>query len=373
MQSQLLAAMDARVQAMTVRTPGAAPDPGTAEAIRALGYLSGASGRRAGTIDPKDGLVLLDALEAAKRLLDAGRAAEALPQLRALCEKSPGNVPFLGQLARAQEDAGDRDGAVRTLRHARDLNPRSEFAHLHLADALRRKGDVGPARQGYEDALALNPRLAAAWLALAEMAKDKGAAEERALLARGAAAGTESAALLTRLAQLELSAGALALAEGHLREATALTPDFPTAWLLWGAVAERQGRTADALRRYERAVRLAPRDPVALLHLGRLRLAQGDAAAARGDARVRGPSRTRLGAGARGGAAARGAVRHEKRGRRSAPLERTKRPGYSTLKPCNSTGCWLTETVAVAVPPFWSVTVYWKLSLQGSPQVRFGV
>ncbi|MET0553124.1 MAG: sulfatase-like hydrolase/transferase [Vicinamibacteria bacterium] len=282
-QSQLLAALDARVKAMTVRTVSeAAPDPATAEAIRSLGYLSGASGRRAGTLDPKDGLALLEELEAAKRLLDGGRAAEALPRLRALSDKSPGNVPFLGQLARAQEDAGDRDGAVRTLRHARDLNPRSDFAHLHLADALRRKGDAGPARQGYEDALAVNPRLSAAWLALAEMAKDRGgAAEERALLVRAADAGTESVALLTRLGQLELAAGALASAEGRLRDATALTPGFPSAWLLWGAVAERAGRPADALSRYERAVRLGPRDPVALLHLGRLRLKQGDAAAGR--------------------------------------------------------------------------------------------
>jgi arylsulfatase A-like enzyme/Flp pilus assembly protein TadD len=280
-QSQLLTALDARVKAMTVRTAtAAAPDPGTAEAIRSLGYLSGASGRRAGTLDPKDGLALLGALEDAKRLLDDGRAAEALPQLRALCEKSPGNVPFLGQLARAQADSGDLDGAVRTLQHARDLNPRSEFGALHLADALRRKGDAGPARQGYEDALALNPRLAAAWLALAEMAKEKGAGEERAVLVRGAEAGAGSTALLARLGQLELAAGAFPLAEGHLREATGLTPDFPTAWLLWGAVAERAGRPADALQRYERAVRLSPRDPVALLHLGRLRLKQGDAAAA---------------------------------------------------------------------------------------------
>ena len=280
--TQLLAALDARVAGMSVRAAGAPPEPGAGEALRALGYLSGASGRRAGTIDPKDGLALLAELDAVKRLLDEGRAAEVLPRLRALCEKSPGNVPFLGQLARAQQEAGELDAAVRTLRQARDLNPQSDFGHLHLADALRRKGEPGPARTSYEEALALNPRLAPAWLALAEMAKDKGSpGEERALLVRAADAGTESVALLTRLGQLELAAGALPLAEGHLRDATALTPDFPTAWLLWGAAAERAGRPADAVSRYERAVRLAPRDAIALLHLGRLRLKQGDATAAR--------------------------------------------------------------------------------------------
>lgn len=276
-QAQLLAALDARVKAMTVRTVSeAAPDAATAEAIRSLGYVSGASGRRAGTLDPKDGLALLARADAAKALLADGRAAEALPRLRALADESPGNVPFLGQLARAQEETGDREGAVRTLRHARDLNPRSEFAHLHLADALRRKGEAGPARQSYEDALALSPRLAAAWLALAEMAK--GTPQERAVLARAADAGTESTPVLTRLAQLELAAGDLSGAERHLRDAVALTPDFSAAWVLWGAVAERDGRNPAALQRYQRATRLAPRDAVALLHLGRLRLRLGESA-----------------------------------------------------------------------------------------------
>jgi cytochrome c-type biogenesis protein CcmH/NrfG len=46
-------------------------------------------------------------------------------------------------------------------------------------------------------------------------------------------------------------------------------------------VGEREGHAADALARYEKAVALAPNDASALLHLGRLRLKQGDAARAR--------------------------------------------------------------------------------------------
>ena len=313
--AQLLAAMDARVAAMTVRTAGAAPDPGTAEAIRALGYLSGASGRRAGTIDPKDGLALLDAARGgeapARRRPRGGGAAAAARALR----EEPGQraVP---RPARAR--AGGR-GRPRTRRAHAAARARPEPALRVRAPApggrAAPQGRRGPARQSYEDALALNPRLAAAWLALAEMAKDKGAAEERALLARGAEAGTESAALLTRLAQLELSAGALPLADGHLREATALTPDFPTAWLLWGAVAERQGRSGGrAVSATSARSRLAPRDPVALLHLGRLRLEAGRRGRGARRARVRRPPGTRLAARARGGAAAGDAVGRRKKG-----------------------------------------------------------
>jgi Flp pilus assembly protein TadD len=66
-----------------------------------------------------------------------------------------------------------------------------------------------------------------------------------------------------------------------LSEATRLLPDWPPSWLLWGAVAEREGGFTDALARYEKAVALAPNDATALLHLGRLRLKQGDPARAR--------------------------------------------------------------------------------------------
>ena len=274
----------ARVEAMKPRAPGGAPEPGASEAIRSLGYLSGASGRRAGTIDPKDGQALLAELAEARSLLNGGQAAEALPRLRELTRRSPGNVPFLNLLARAQSETGDAAGAVRTLRETRDLNPQSEFVHLHLADALRRQGDAAGARRSLEEALALNPRAATAWIALAEMARDqKRPAEEEQRLRDGLKAGTQSGAMLTRLAQIELARGALAEASGHLREATRLLPDWSVAWLLWGAVAERQGQAADALARYEKAVALAPRDPAALLHLGRLRLKQGDVERGRRD------------------------------------------------------------------------------------------
>ena len=100
---------------------------------------------------------------------------------------------------------------------------------------------------------------------------------------RGIEAGTQSAAMLTRLAQIELSQGKLAAAGALLRDATTLLPTWSPPWLLWGAVAEREGKPVEALPRYEKAVALAPNDAAALLHLGRLRLKQGDTARGRRD------------------------------------------------------------------------------------------
>jgi len=266
------------------RPSGREPDPAVAEAVRSLGYLSGASGKRAGTIDPKDGIALLAELDDAKALRASGRLDEAQKRLRDLCARSPGNVPFLNQLASVQLASGQWQAATATLRQALDLNPRSDFAHLHLADAYRRLGKLEDARRSYESALLLNPRLAAAWLALAEMANAGGRRdEEYDVLRRAAEAGTGSAALLTRLAQVESARGEVPAADGHLREATTLLPAFAPAWLEWGALAERGEHDADALGRYERAAAADATDPTPFLRLGRLHLRRRETAQARRD------------------------------------------------------------------------------------------
>ena len=239
-QSQLLAATDARVQAMTVRTPGALPIPASPRrSARSATCRVPADGAPARSI-PRTASAARRARGRRRRLLDAGRATEALPQLRALCEKQPGQRAVPRPAGACAEDAGDRDGAVRTLRDARDLNPRPSSRTCNLADALRRKGDVGPARQELRRRDRAQPAPRRRLAGARRDGEGPGRpAEERALLARGAEAGTESTAMLTRLAQLEMSAGALALAEGQLREATALH-----ARLLHGLAALGRGRRA---------------------------------------------------------------------------------------------------------------------------------
>src|SRR5437762_1057471 len=67
-------ALRVRVASMDGREPARAPEAGAGEAMRALGYLSGASGKRGGTVDPKDGLVLLEEAKAAQRASSAREA-----------------------------------------------------------------------------------------------------------------------------------------------------------------------------------------------------------------------------------------------------------------------------------------------------------
>jgi len=259
-----------------------APEPEAAEGVRALGYLSGASGTRSGSIDPKDGIGLLAELDEAKSMLRAGRASDAVARLRDLCRRSPGNVPFLTQLANAQLAGAEPAAALESLRAAHELNPRSEFLALHLAQVHLRLGQPDAARLAYEQALSLDPRDAMAFLGLADLARASGrSGAEREVLERARQAGASSATLLSRLAQLELAAGRRPVAEQRLREATELLPDWAAGWLALGALAEDDGRLDAAGAHFERAVLASPDDAQAQLYLGRLEARRGRTTAAR--------------------------------------------------------------------------------------------
>ncbi len=262
--------------------PTPPPAPEVVAALRSLGYLSGSSPPRGRGLDPKDGVAMLTEFDRANRDLAGGRAQEALRVFEDLVRRSPGNVPFLSRLSDAQAAVGHHDAAVATVKQAIALNPRLDFLHLHLGNTYKKLGRVPEARAEYEAALLLNPRMAPAWLALGELAKRSGqAAEERRLLARAVASGTASAAILTRLMQIELAAGQAQAAEAHGAEAVALVPEFGAGWWTWGEVAEKAGRRRDAIARYEKAVAVGFRDPRALLQLGRLLIAEGRTDSAR--------------------------------------------------------------------------------------------
>ncbi len=244
------------------------PSAELAESLRRLGYLSGSS-PRAGSIDPKDGIRMLDELEEAKDLTRRGRAREAAAALEGLVKRSPGNVPFLARLAEAQAASGETGRAIETLGEALELNPGLDFLHLQFARLCVQAGQTGEARASYRRALALNPRFAAAWFGLAELAARSGpAGEELRILREGEAAGTHSGALYARLAQVELPSGDVRAAQLHADAAVRLLPTFAPGWWVAGEVAERQGRTDDAIRCFEKAAALGLEDPRALLHLG---------------------------------------------------------------------------------------------------------
>jgi arylsulfatase A-like enzyme/Flp pilus assembly protein TadD len=246
-------------------------DPALAAALRSLGYLSGASRPLRSDIDPKDGIAMLREMEAMRTLLHDARAGEAAAGMDALVRRSPGNVPFLTLLGEARLAAGDFDAAVGAYRQAIALNPSLDFLHFNLAGAYRKAGNVAQAAAEYRLTLKINPRLAQASLRLAEL----DAANGRAVLRASVAAGSSSATVLTRLAELDLAAGDADAADRDLQEAVRVEPKWAPAWLLMGNRADTAGRTAEARDDWRRAAAFAPDDPRPLLLLGRSYLQSG--------------------------------------------------------------------------------------------------
>jgi predicted Zn-dependent protease len=179
-------------------------------------------------LDPKDGIVLLDEFEQAKQWMREGHTREAVAKLESLVRRSPGNVPFLLRLGDAQLAAGQSAEGIRSLTLAVQLSPSLDFLHLRLGQAYAELGRVEEARKEYRVTLQLNPRSAPAWSGLAEIARHtEGPAAERKILEECEAAGTRSATLLTRLAELERAAGDAAGARRHALEAERLAAPPP--------------------------------------------------------------------------------------------------------------------------------------------------
>ena len=277
---RLKASIEAEQRAAREAPPAEAAD--LAESLRQLGYLSGSPSRRGSGLDPKDGVVLLRDFESAKSLTRQGKAAQAVSKLQDLVRRSPGNVPFLARLAEAQAAAGDAPDALATLNEAILLNPGLDFLHHQAARLYENEHRDAEARKEWEATLALNPRHAQAWLGLAGIAGRTGSLEdEKGTLERAEASGARSAAVLTRLAQIERQQGRLEEAGRHAEEAVRRMPDVGAAWWVAGEVEESKGNLPAAIDRFERAAGLGYGDPRALVHLGRLLLDAGRAADAR--------------------------------------------------------------------------------------------
>jgi len=259
---RLKSALEAIERSADARLAGAAPiDSQLAADLRALGYLSG-SGGKPGTIDPKDGIVLLEQLRVAKERMRAGDLEQATAMMRDLHRRNPANIPFLTHLGQVELAGGNADGALAAYRQAVSLNPGLDFLHLNLADAYLQLGRTPEARAELERAVELNPRSARAWLGLGQLTHAAGSdAEERRLLREAVAAGTGSSAIHARLGQLEAQLGDLEAADENYRRATELAPGWALGWLLWGQNAEARGLRSEALERYRRAATIDPRSP----------------------------------------------------------------------------------------------------------------
>ncbi len=132
-------------------------DPELTRSLESLGYLSGSGTSGKGTLDPKDGPALIAEVAAANALGQRGNWPQAVASLKEVVRRSPGNVRFLLNLARAQLRNGEGEAAIATYRQAVRENPRRRETHVELATAYRQLGRKEEASQEDEIVLKLLP------------------------------------------------------------------------------------------------------------------------------------------------------------------------------------------------------------------------
>jgi len=195
------------------------------------------------------------ALDAVRRLLAAGQAAEALRRLAGLAADAETlfyRASALRQLRRLPE-------ALETLQQARRLAPGNAVVAVNLGALLVQLGRPEEALAPLEAAVAIAPQAAPGWSNLAGARLLLGQVEGAAEAARRAlSANAKDAAAAQTLAQVLLLQGEKQEARRLAERATALLPSSADAWRVLGEVwrAEKDSeRAADA---YRRARRLAP-------------------------------------------------------------------------------------------------------------------
>jgi len=285
----IAATLTAQLEAMNLLKAGDEPtpakiDPEALERLQALGYVgagSGAPASKGPLPDPKDKVPLLQELQRAQGMRDAGRLEEAARLLEELARKDPGSpeVPF--NLASVYFRLKNYEAAIAADRRVLELNPNYAIAALDLALAYQAAGRTDEAIANFERTLQLLPENVKALLNLAEIHYTRGERQKAFDYYQRAAK------VVPRLALVQVNLGTLAMemnrldtAEAALREALALGEKRPTLHFNLGVIAEQRGQRAEAAREYRAEVSLHPQAYKAWVNLGLLERQAGRASAA---------------------------------------------------------------------------------------------
>ncbi|PWC39412.1 tetratricopeptide repeat protein [Azospirillum sp. TSO35-2] len=215
---------------------------------------------RAAALAPDLGRVVLDL---GRLCAHDGQPDRAATALRAALALAPGSVEGWSALAMAIHAAQGPAASVAAFRRLARLLPDVASAHVNLGNVLFDAGRWPPAEASLRLALALEPARGYALFQLGRVARRTGrAAAACRLLDRAARLEpADSPAMAEIGAELALALRDCGRWEGvirHGRRAAALIPERYDVHLVLGAAAEAEGRTAEALTAYERAVRCHP-------------------------------------------------------------------------------------------------------------------
>lgn len=220
----------------------------------------------------------LDACNLLGRLLvQAGRAAEAVPLLRHALDRA-GKQPALWlSYAEALLAAGQVDAALEAAGIARKLSPGDADAAFIWAEAHRMAAAWDSAAQGYREVVMLRPQQAAAWLQLATCLRILGEpAEALDAAQRALALAPQAPECHNNLGSLLAAKGDHAAALTCFDQALALRADYVPALINKAASLRDIGEAAASLVLAERALQLSQGHPDAWASLGQARHSLGE-------------------------------------------------------------------------------------------------
>jgi tetratricopeptide (TPR) repeat protein len=272
-----------------------AVSPEYPDALHLMGLLAYTHGNRSMAIDyikracasPRASAQYFSNL--AEMCRQTGRLGEALPAARRAVEIDPRHVAAWNNLGILLQEMGQLDESLECLRRVADLSPDSPESHNNLANTLRRLGQLNEARKHYELAIDLRPNYSEARSNLANLLHEFGDSEAAALAAREAiefdprnADAYITAAVIAhsrgqRFEALRWLDNLFAFAPNHaggmlarariLNESadyagaeraarTAVAVENGEAYAVLGKILHAQGREAEALAAYDRAIAL---------------------------------------------------------------------------------------------------------------------
>lgn len=235
------------------------------------------------------GLAVLDEIERANQtnsqalssvaqvLLDNGEPQRSLDVLEALLKLEPNNDLALQLRGRALERLGRNEEAYHDLDTVVRLRPEDANALWARGDVLAKLGRMDEALDDMEEAWRINPFDLSLVSARADMLRKVGrAAEGPALFDAAVARDQSGVALNDRCWARALGNVELAGAEADCAKAVELSPKAGNIWDSYALVAVRQGRMDEAIKRYDRALELAPKLADSLYGRGYAKIKSGD-------------------------------------------------------------------------------------------------
>jgi tetratricopeptide (TPR) repeat protein len=209
-------------------------------------------------------------LEQGRKLLEAGKLAEAELVLDRAERLAPSDPVVLALDARVKGRLGQYDTSVALLRRLIPLTPQSAQAHVDLAIALADSGDLTGALSETATAISIAPHLAIAHLNRARILSDlkqDGAADDEFLYATRLAPGNPACYFYWAFA--EQAQGNIPRETDLLQKVVKLEPGNVKARLMLANSLLDQNRTAEAVTELRTVLAIDPSSPQALYKLSR--------------------------------------------------------------------------------------------------------